>query len=148
MSLVVKSLLDQGTAPAYDLRVAQVLSNLLKNAVEAAPEGTAVRLTVLLGKHGDQPALMLVIDDSGPGVSPEILPQLFTPFVTSKPKGAGFGLGLAISRELAASVGGTVTLENRSEEGNPADSGPAGCRATLMLPVSNGNLLSGERSRP
>ena len=49
--LVVKSLLAEGTAPAYDLRIAQVLANLLKNAVEATPEKSAVRLTASLASQ-------------------------------------------------------------------------------------------------
>jgi signal transduction histidine kinase len=55
-----------------------------------------------------------------------LLPNLFVPFVTTKPRGTGHGLGLAISRELVISLNGTLTLENR-------DGG--GCVATVLLPL-------------
>jgi signal transduction histidine kinase len=129
VTLVLKSLLGPGVAPVYDLRVAQVLSNLLKNAVEAAPEQSAVRLTATLRDHAGTRMLALVLEDSGPGVPPELLPGLFTAFVTSKSSGGGFGLGLAISRELVHSLGGTLTLENRTD-------GQSGCTATVLLPLT------------
>ncbi len=60
-----------------------------------------------------------------------MMPLLFTPFVTSKPKGSGHGLGLAISRELMVSLGGELTLDNR-----PAPS--TGCIATILLALDHG----------
>jgi two-component system sensor kinase FixL len=129
VTLVLKSMLGETAAPAYDLRVAQVLSNLLKNAVEAAPEGTAVRFTAALRNNDGNHMLALTVEDSGPGIPPELLPALFTAFVTSKPNGAGFGLGLAISRELILSLGGTLTLENRTAP-------QTGCIASILLPLT------------
>ena len=125
VSLVVKSMVGEGVA--FDLRVAQVLSNLIKNAVEAAPTGSAVRVTAARREGEGVSMVALTVEDSGAGIPPQILPQLFTPFVTSKAKGEGYGLGLAISRELVVSIGGTLTLENRAEA--------AGCVATILLPV-------------
>jgi two-component system sensor kinase FixL len=129
VTLVLRSTLGEGVAPSYDLRVAQVLSNLLKNAVEASPEGSPVRLTASLREESGKKMLAIVVEDSGPGVAPELLPQLFTAFVTSKANGAGFGLGLAISREIAMALGGSLTLENRTGQ-------TSGCIATLQLPLS------------
>jgi C4-dicarboxylate-specific signal transduction histidine kinase len=74
-------------------------------------------------------SVQIVVSDAGPGLNPELLPHLFTPFVTTKSHGDGHGLGLAISRELALSLKGTLTLDNR-----PAPA--TGCVATLTLPVS------------
>ncbi len=125
VSLVVKNLLPEGVSPAYDLRLSQVLANLLKNAVEASPEGAAVRFVVSLQQVANERMVAIRIEDSGAGVPGELLPNLFVPFVTTKPRGTGHGLGLAISRELVISLNGTLTLENR-------DGG--GCVATVLLP--------------
>jgi signal transduction histidine kinase len=114
-----------GGTPRYDLRVSQVLANLLKNAVEASPEGGVVRLAASL-KPGELAMLQVEVEDAGTGVPAELLPELFTPFVTTKPRGKGHGLGLAISRELTLSIGGTLALENRPG---------GGCIARLNLPV-------------
>jgi signal transduction histidine kinase len=122
--IISSDTLSGETAPRYDLRISQVISNLLKNAIEATPEGESVHLTISRSTQ----QLVLTVEDSGPGISAELIPQLFMPFVTTKPKGAGHGLGLAISRELALSLGGTLFLDNRQV---PAH----GCIATLLLPL-------------
>jgi signal transduction histidine kinase len=148
LALIIKSLLPDTLSPVYDIRVAQILSNLLKNAIEAAPENTPVRLTVLAARlaprfndsAANEPSerdasvaanLIITIEDQGAGIPPEILPQLFTPFLTSKPEGLGHGLGLAISRELALSLNGDLALRNCL---------PTGCLATLTLPLVSGQL--------
>jgi two-component system C4-dicarboxylate transport sensor histidine kinase DctB len=123
-------MLPEGTRPAFDQRLSQVLSNLMKNAVEASPENGAVRLTVMMRDAG---ALQIRVEDSGPGVPSELLPQLFTPFVTSKPKGSGVGLGLSISRELVLSLQGELTLANR-------EAPETGCIAVVTLPVASSTL--------
>jgi len=128
VTLVVKNLLPDSlasTPPAYDLRLSQVLSNLIKNAVEASPENSTVRLTLAMYNTD---AIAISIEDAGRGIPSELLPNLFTPFVTTKPKGAGLGLGLAISRELVLSLNGSLTLENR-----PAPN--TGCIAIITLPL-------------
>jgi signal transduction histidine kinase len=129
ITLVVKNLLPPAPHPQphHDLRVAQVLSNILKNAIEASPEHGTVRITVQSSQKASQHMLQISVEDSGTGVSPEIRAQLFVPFATSKPPGEGHGLGLAISRELMLSLGGELTLDNRAA---PA----TGCVATLILP--------------
>ena len=140
--------------PHYDLRLAQILSNLLKNAIEASPENETVRLIINLqpsADNGPQQAslfptdhrplttdhLTITIQDAGPGIDPQLLPRLFTPFLTTKPRGKGHGLGLAISRDLILSLGGTLTLENsgRQPEAEP-HSPQGGCLATVLLPIS------------
>ncbi len=97
------------TAPAVravtdrDL-VEQVLLNLLKNAIEALPRGGEVR--VVWGLEGQRP--FIDVSDNGPGIDPEVAAHLFQPFVTSKGSG-GTGLGLAVSRRLAHSLGGELS---------------------------------------
>jgi two-component system C4-dicarboxylate transport sensor histidine kinase DctB len=112
---------DSGNGPRFDLRLSQVLTNLLKNAVDATPEGSTVRLAARTDLQG----FAITVEDAGPGIDPNLLPRLFTPFLTTKPRGQGHGLGLAISRDLVLSLGGTLTLKNRPE---------GGCIAGIWLP--------------
>jgi two-component system C4-dicarboxylate transport sensor histidine kinase DctB len=123
--LVSNTLPPQLTTPSYDLRLSQVIANLLKNAIEASPECSSIELTTGLSPEG---RLTLTVADAGPGIGADLIPQLFLPFVTTKPRGAGHGLGLAISRELVLSLGGTLFLDNRTPPGH-------GCIATILLPL-------------
>jgi len=126
LTLAVKNLMPANIAMNYDLRVSQVLSNLLKNAVEASPEGGTVRVTIQLATTEEKEWVRIVVEDCGAGLPENLL--LFTPFVTTKPRGAGNGLGLAISRELIQSLGGTLTVANRAAP-------LSGCVATMTLPL-------------
>jgi signal transduction histidine kinase len=87
-------------------RLTQALLNLLLNAVEAAGDQGTVRVTVL-SRHG---TIAVEVHDSGPGLSPEQQQHLFEAFYTTKPTGTG--LGLAVSRELAEEMGGSLKYKN------------------------------------
>jgi signal transduction histidine kinase len=93
-----------------------VLVNLLVNAIHAMPEGGELQLSTRDWQGGadDQAAgLEIELRDTGPGLSPELLPTLFQPFVTRKKDGTG--LGLWISRSLVERYGGDITAANRSD---------------------------------
>ena len=97
------------------VRLAQVVSNLLANAAKFTDVGGTVTLAVRRDER--KPAAILSMRDTGIGIDPETLKQLFTPFTQSsrsldRTRG-GLGLGLALVRSLVASHGGTV--EARSE---------------------------------
>lgn len=109
--------------------VAQVLEALLANASEASPSGTEVRV-VTRAASGDAMAL-LVVEDRGTGLAPEIRDRVFDPFLTTKGE-SGRGIGLTTAAAAAAAWGGTCQIENREEGGS---------RATLSFP------LSGSRTR-
>jgi len=100
---------------ADEAAMGSLLSNLMRNAIDAmrgAPRRLLqVRARLQAGR------VILSVDDTGPGIRADILPRLFEPFVTSKPAGAGLGLGLVISAELARSVGGTLQAHNRADGG-------------------------------
>jgi len=93
------------------IRLEQVLINLLQNALEAvAPKGPDGRVEVRVSEEGE--TVRLTIADNGPGIAPDILADLFTPFNTSKE--SGLGLGLVITKDILADYGGTIDVESDS----------------------------------
>jgi signal transduction histidine kinase len=110
-------------ADAHPLKIRQVLSNLVRNAAEAAGEGGRVEVRV---RERDGTA-EVVVDDDGPGVGGEARARLFEPFFTTKEKGTG--LGLAASRAIARAHGGDVEAGERPG---------GGARFTLRLPRQAG----------
>ena len=101
------------TVLAEDARLEQVLVNLLGNAIDAVCTSPTrfVRVTAALSGEGEDRCRILVCD-SGPGIRGDILPRLFEPFITSKPAGAGLGLGLMISAHILREWGGSVRAHN------------------------------------
>ena len=89
----------------------QVLINVMKNAVEAMPEGGRLSITTQL----QEDRVKLRILDTGQGITPEDLKSVFDPFVTTKTKGTG--LGLAISRKIIEDHEGLISLESASGDG-------------------------------
>lgn len=96
----------------------QVLVNLLVNAIQAMPEQGLLQLREfdLPGPLG-QPGVAFEIADSGPGIAPELMEQLFQPFFTTKQHGAGTGLGLWVSRTLVERFGGEIRVFSKPGRG-------------------------------
>lgn len=107
-------------------QVEQVVINLLKNAVEAAPEAGQPgepACCVRAGWRTLPGAVEIFVEDDGPGIAN---PQnLFVPFFTTKPSGSG--IGLVLCRQIAENHGGSLTLENRPDA--------TGCIARVRLPL-------------
>jgi signal transduction histidine kinase len=94
----------------------RVLDNLLSNALRALDGKGQITATIKL----DPPGLITIVTDNGPGIGPEFLPHAFDRFSqedTARGTANGSGLGLAIVAAAAASVNGTVTLENAADSG-------------------------------
>ncbi len=85
-------------------KVRQVLINLVQNALDAAPHGSDITLSVRRTDEGAR----VSVTDQGPGLPPEIEERVFEPFVTSKEHGSG--IGLVVARSLARQHGGELTL--------------------------------------
>jgi two-component system, NtrC family, sensor histidine kinase HydH len=99
----------------------QVVVNLALNALAITPPGGRVRLACY---QADREAV-LTVEDSGPGISEEVLHRIFEPFFTTK--ASGTGLGLAIVHSIVSQHGGRISAEN----------GPSsGARFTVWLPLS------------
>lgn len=96
----------------------QVFLNLVNNAVHAVrglPEGVPRRVTLLTRRDGNQ--AIVCVRDSGTGVREDLVPQLFTPFFTTKEPGEGTGLGLSLSYRLVESHGGRLWYQRGAEGG-------------------------------
>jgi two-component system sensor histidine kinase HydH len=92
-------------------RICQMLLNLMKNAIQAMPDGGILKIA-LQQKSG---TAYMSVSDTGLGISPEHLPHIFEPFWTSKTTGTG--LGLALCRKVAEEHGGSLTVESAAGRG-------------------------------
>ena len=94
-------------------RLQQVVMNLGLNALDAVREGGWIRVSCRVSD--DPETVEILIDDSGPGVPPEIRERIFEPFFTTKAEGSG--LGLPIVHAIVTQHGGTITVEEAPEGG-------------------------------
>jgi signal transduction histidine kinase len=89
------------------------LLNLITNSIDAMPSGG--KLAVRLERVNER--LRLEIEDTGSGIPPELLAHIFDPWVTTKAHSKGSGLGLSIAKQVVASHGGTIRVDNRPGKG-------------------------------
>jgi signal transduction histidine kinase len=95
------------------MQLQQVLRNLISNAVEAMPEGGT--LAIRAAENQPDKTIILSVQDSGIGMTPEQLGNLFQPLFTTKAR--GIGLGLVVVRNLTQSNGGTVQVASEAGKG-------------------------------
>jgi len=100
---------------ANRLRLEQVLTNLMRNALNAMEEGEERSLTVEAGQAND--SVYVEVFDTGGGLGKATLEELQEPFVTTRASGEGLGLGLAISSEIVKEHGGRMAARNRRVKG-------------------------------
>lgn len=127
IQLVYESDKDSISIEADKSRLAQVISNLLNNAIKFTREGViSVRATIK--KELDSNEVVVVsVRDTGSGIDPEILPKLFSRFASKS--FSGTGLGLFISRSIVEAHGGTIWAEDNSAG--------KGSTFSFSLPLSN-----------
>lgn len=115
--------LEPGLPPvlADERRIGQVLRNLLENAARYSPPGAPITVTV----RASGPLVEVAVADRGPGIPPETLARLFTPFYRGEEHEArgdrrrgGLGLGLAIARGLVEAHGGRIWAESQVGAGS------------------------------
>ena len=123
---------------AFETPFAQVLRNLIDNAITFSPEGGTVRIKASV-KAG---RVLITVTDEGPGIPNDNLETVFDRFYTERPEGARFGshsgLGLAICRQIVTAHKGRIWAENVVDE----DGKRAGARFTVDLPQHVGDGAS------
>lgn len=106
-----------GPVEVDPVRISQVVSNLVENALRYAPDGGEVRVTV--GSDGGQ--VTIAVSDTGPGIDPDDLPRVFERLYVAQRYRAvrpeGSGLGLSIVRELVIAMGGEVQVASQLGQG-------------------------------
>jgi two-component system, OmpR family, sensor histidine kinase BaeS len=115
------------TVQADPVRLAQVIGNLIENAIKYTPPGRSVSVTA--GQEKER--VWVSITDDGPGIPQEEQALIFAPFYRGgqgRRIKQGMGLGLSIARDLAEAHGGEITLESEPDHGS---------RFTLWLPLSS-----------
>jgi signal transduction histidine kinase len=113
----------------------QLLLNIFMNALEAVEEGGQIKVRL---SNRPSHRLVLEIEDTGPGVPAEILPNIFEAFVTTKPEGSG--LGLAIGRAIANAHHATMRAENTP--------GGRGFKIILEFPVTETTAIEPSSGSP
>lgn len=105
---------DAGPILVDKVQIQQVALNLIRNAIDAM--GAAARRELRIGAGRTEDGMVLVtVEDSGPGIAPEMMQRLFQPFVTTKAN--GMGVGLSICRTIVEAHGGRIWAENRPDGG-------------------------------
>jgi len=125
--VVTKATLNEGLprVMADPIQLQQVIFNLVKNAIEAMSSTAAgARVLRVRSEATETGECIVAIEDSGPGIEPEILNRIFEPFVTSKSK--GMGMGLSICRSIVEAHGGRLSA---------APAKPHGAIFEILLPL-------------
>ncbi len=119
------------TVPGIETRLSQVFLNLIANAASFSPPEGEIRLTA---RH-DGRAVLVTVDDSGPGIPDDKLTAIFDRFYSERPAGEKFGthsgLGLSISKQIVEAHRGMIWAENRKTAGGAV----TGARFCIRLPA-------------
>jgi len=129
---------DELLVNAIESRIAQVLRNLLSNALSFSPPDGAILMTA----RREDGKVLVTVEDDGPGIPENKLEAIFDRFYTERPESEKFGthsgLGLSISKQIAEAHGGSLKASNRAQ---------GGARFTLTLPATQPPVERKERER-
>ncbi|QNR64961.1 sensor histidine kinase [Rhodobacter capsulatus] len=117
-----------------EARLAQVFVNLISNAISFCEEGDAVRVWARKREN----RVLVVVEDTGPGIPEQALSKVFKRFYSQRPEGQfgdHSGLGLAISKQIVEAHGGVIWAENIRPTDADITSEPLGARFVVGLPV-------------
>jgi signal transduction histidine kinase/CheY-like chemotaxis protein len=124
------------------VRIRQVVSNLLDNALKFTPQGGSVSVSLVRAERpagGDSSDSVIEVSDTGIGIEPEFLPRIFERFAQGhggiNRRYGGLGLGLAITRAMVEMHGGAVTAESAGRD--------RGSRFTVRLPLAANKAAGG-----
>ncbi|MEM9188178.1 MAG: ATP-binding protein [Myxococcota bacterium] len=122
-------------------RLTQVFVNLLVNASQAIPDDAKTRRITVSTFTDRRGWAVIEVQDTGTGISEDLLPRIFDPFTTTKPAGIGTGLGLSVSLQIINKLGGQLSAENH----------PDGAILRVGLPPASSEAVAneiGETGRP
>ena len=111
-------------------QIKQVFINIILNAFQAMGGGGALTLRTETASYQDRPCVAVSVADTGGGIDPSLLDNIFNPFFTTKEKGSG--LGLAISNKIVMHHSGHIEVRNRAGEG---------AIFVVYLPINNKTLI-------
>ncbi|MEM1384039.1 MAG: sensor histidine kinase [Pseudomonadota bacterium] len=135
--VTVECRLPEGELVARGLegRIAQVITNLLDNALSFSPDDATLTVEARRLAEG---AVRVTVMDEGPGIPPDNLGSIFERFYSERPVEQGFGdhsgLGLSISKQIMEAHGGKIWAENVYAPGSEAPAEPLGARFVFELP--------------
>jgi two-component system, OmpR family, sensor histidine kinase ChvG len=137
LELAPSPLEDAYVVVGHEGRLAQVVTNLIDNAVSFSPEAG----TVTVRARRDAAFVEIRVEDEGPGIAPDKLEEIFKRFYTYRPtaessRGNNSGLGLSISREIVLAHGGSIWAENRYTPGAGESVEATGARFIVRLPAA------------
>jgi signal transduction histidine kinase len=110
-----------GQVPAVlgtEARVGQLFLNLIANAAHAIPIGDALHNEIRLVTAAEGDRVIITVEDTGHGMTRDVLDKLFTPFFTTKPPKLGTGLGLSICRRIVDGMGGEIMVRSEPGQGS------------------------------
>ena len=105
------------TAMGNGDRLVQVFVNLLRNALNAIKPGGHIEVNSFVTLEGGRRWLHLKVEDDGPGIPADVLPEIFDAFVSTRLDSRGTGLGLTIADGIINQHGGTIAAANRATGG-------------------------------
>ncbi|MBE0666699.1 MAG: HAMP domain-containing histidine kinase, partial [Bacteroidales bacterium] len=120
---------DRTTQPNASIdseQMTQVLTNLIKNAIDAMPEGGTIEICL----EDTVSDVIFTVSDTGSGITDEDRPKIFEPFYTTKGIGKGTGLGLATAYGIVKMHKGQITVETNHDP----EKGPTGTKFRILLP--------------
>jgi two-component system sensor histidine kinase ChvG len=122
------------TLRGLEARLAQVFVNLISNAISFCEQGDAIRLWCRVKES----RVLVVVEDTGPGIPEQALTKIFKRFYSERPEGQfgnNSGLGLAISKQIVEAHGGVIWAENIRPTDADITSEPLGARFVVGLPI-------------
>lgn len=118
----------------HELRLGQVITNLIDNARSFSPVGGTISIGLLYHAH----EIEIVIEDEGPGIPAHALERIFERFYTDRPEthfGQNSGLGLSISRQIIEAHGGRIWAQNKITPEHVQDQVSSGAQFHILLPT-------------
>ncbi len=126
---LVRELRPVPPVQATESRLGQVFLNLLMNAAQAMPENRSGKNEIRVRtRRAGKGQVLVEIEDTGVGIPPRNIDQIFQPFFTTKPVGIGTGLGLSICHNIVTTLSGEITVKSRPGRYT---------RFSVLLPVSS-----------